>query len=348
MKFIKWREQGNNEAQSIIWNNDYKAYQVSGSEIIGTIIFKDHSDVLEYIANGFSNDILSEIRLGGFDLKKINLNNYVVNDNGVARTPGDYYEARIEYNEQKNELPYGVFNMRYGQHGETLFKPYIKNNDKLALIKNKNLKEIVLNFFNNKINTGRKDKLGMLLYGAPGNGKTTEIMELFDICVENKLRIFILDSDFKLKHFEEVRNLLSKDNCIFVLEEVTERLGRGVEEILTFLDGENSWTNSITIATTNYPEELPANLVDRPGRFEMFIEYTNPTKDEILELAKAFDIQEEDAVCLVGQKLSFDYVSFILSKAKKSDKSVKETRDFEENKRKRLSETFKGKIGIGI
>jgi ATPase family protein associated with various cellular activities (AAA) len=346
VKFIKWHEQkNNNEGVSIVWNNKANAYEVVSGDAIGTVMFKTHDEIQEYLEKGFSTDVLAQMKLAGYDLNKIDLSHWLVTENS-GHFPGNFYEKRVAYHEEKNELPYGVFNMRQGSHGETFFKPYIKNHDKLKLIKNKNLKETVLNFFNNKIDTGRKDKLGMLLYGAPGNGKTTEIMELFDICEENKLRIFIIDSGFRLSLFEEVRSLLSKDNCIFVLEEVTERLGRGVEEILTFLDGENSWTNSITIATTNYPEELPANLVDRPGRFELFIEYTNPTKAEILELAKAFDVQEDDAACLVGQGLSFDYTSFILSQAKKTGKSVKETKEFEENKRKRLSQTFKGKMGI--
>lgn len=347
MQFIKWKKQADNtEDVSIIWNNAYKAYEVIGGETIGSIFFENHEQIKDLLKNGFSTEVLAELKLNGLDKDKIYINRYSIAGSGEAYSHGNFYGTILEYYNQKNELPYGVFNMRYGPNRETLFKPYTKNNDKVPLIKNKNLKELVLDFFNNKVETGRKDKLGILLFGNPGNGKSTEVMELFDICQENKMRIFIIDSGFNLNAFQDLRHLLSVDNCVFVLEEVTERLSRGVEEILTFLDGENSWSNSITIATTNYPEDMPANLIDRPGRFEQFIEYGNPTKAEIIELGKAFGFSEDESSCLAGQGLSFDYVSFILSKAKKLGKSVKESRTEEEEKRKRLSATFKGKMGI--
>lgn len=96
----------------------------------------------------------------------------------------------------------------------------------------------------------------------------------------------------------------------------------------------------------NYPEDFPANLVDRPGRFETFIEYGNPDNEAIVKLGALFGYTEDDVKCLFGNKLSYDYVSYILSLSKQQGLSIKETRDNEEDKRKRLSGTFKGKMGI--
>lgn len=344
MKFIKWNLTRKSNSTSIAWDNKLSSYVIKSGNCIGTVVFKDRDEAHDYMKKGLTTEILADIRLAGYDPQSISYDPENLSFFNIQN--GNSYEYEIYEEQNKNELPYGVFEMKVGNHGETMFKPYKKNKETLTIIKNKNLKQLVLDFFNNKIDTGRKDKMGVLLYGPPGNGKTTEVMELFDICEEQKLRIYIISSKFSIDRFAVVRNLLSESNNIFVLEEVTERLHQGVEEILTFLDGENSWSNSITIATTNYPEDMPANLIDRPGRFEQFIEYGNPTKAEVLELGKAFGFNEDDSVCLSGQGLSFDYVSFILSKAKKLNKPVKEARTEEEEKRKRLSQTFKGKIGI--
>ena len=123
--------------------------------------------------------------------------------------------------------------------------------------------------------------------------------------------------------------------------------GRGIENLLTFLDGESSWDNTVTIATTNYPEDLPANLVDRPGRFDTFIEYGNPAKDDIVKMGEKFGFSELEASTISGRGYSFDYISFIMSLSKNNGKTLLQTITEETDKRKKISATFKGKIGIG-
>lgn len=345
MRFIK--ELPNVEIPlTIVWDKSHKAYKFDSGDSVGIILYENHDDALEYLTSGLTGSTENDITAAGYELSRVNITDY-----RLLRAESYNLEHRyisyVQYNSGKMELPYGVFEMKETMSGEVLFRPYKPEVEKVTLIKNKDLRATVEDFFTNKSDTGRKDKLGILSYGPPGNGKTTEIMQLFSVCEELKLRIFIISSGFSIENMNPARHILNGENNIFVLEEVTERLSkRGVEEILTFLDGENSWTNSITVATTNYPEDMPANLVDRPGRFELFVEYTNPTNAEITELGAAFGFAENDVSCLFGDKLSFDYVSFILSKAKKAGKPVKETREFEEAKRKRLSSTFKGKIGF--
>lgn len=246
----------------------------------------------------------------------------------------------------RNELPYGSYIFRANKYGMINIRPHLINENKVNLIVNKNLKQTVQNFFENPAE-GRKNKLGILVYGAPGNGKTTDIMEIAHLCASMKIYMFFIDAKSDLDQLEDIRGLLQNERTVFVLEEMTERLRtQSLETLLTFLDGETSWENSVTIASTNYPEEFPANLVDRPGRFEQFIEYKNPTREQIVELAKAFGIKEDAVTSLIGQDLSFDYISFMLSQSIKLGLSVKETRTEEESKRKRLSTTFRGKIGF--
>lgn len=246
-------------------------------------------------------------------------------------------------------LPYGVYTIGVSQN----FGVYLKAHKmgKLPtdfIIPNKNLSKMVKDFFLNP-KVGRRNKQGYLLYGRPGNGKSSEIYQLMSICEELKMNVLIMESDTDLRYLEEFRDKLQEGRTVIVFEEMTERLhSSSIEKILSFMDGEFSWDNTITIATTNYPELFPANLIDRPGRFEVFIEYGDPTLEQIVELGAKFGFTEEQSSRLSRLDLSFDYISFIFSKAKELGIEPIEAKRIEEEKRGKLSETFKGRIGLGV
>lgn len=246
----------------------------------------------------------------------------------------------------KFDFPYGVYTLVEVPRIGFCFKQHFLNNDNKLLVGDNRIVPVVKDFFE-KGREGRSNRMGILAYGPPGNGKTTQVLQLINIAEELQVRVILIGSKTPLDALEQFRETLNGHRMVFIFEEMTERLQYGsVEQILTFLDGENSWTNCVNIATTNYPEQFPANLVDRPGRFEQFFLYDNPGVAAITELGAKYGFSEEQSKTLSGMGLSFDYVSYIFSIAKTDGLTPQEAKKKEEEKRSRLSQTFRGKLGF--
>lgn len=136
---------------------------------------------------------------------------------------------------------------------------------------------------------------------------------------------------------------------VFVFEELVAMLARhemDVEELLDFLDGEASLDNCLIFATTNYPERLPGNIVDRPSRFDRLIKVGNPNRDtrhELLKLYLSRDPLEEEVdatedmsvaaikeACILSRlhELSFDKAVEVMKKMREVVKDdFKEAKD---------------------
>lgn len=124
-------------------------------------------------------------------------------------------------------------------------------------------------------------KLGILLYGPPGNGKSVFIRKFIND-LKDAIVIYMDGDAFPSPPFLQKLNSNTRDQMkVFIFEELTSNTREWyIAKLLAFLDGENSLNRCITIATTNYPEILPENIVNRPSRFDKLYEFASPTETE--------------------------------------------------------------------
>lgn len=131
---------------------------------------------------------------------------------------------------------------------------------------------------------------GYLIHGPPGNGKTSLIRELTKE-LPNAYVIWLqgIPEDTLCKALDELPGIK-----IFIIEEITDNPNFRMSDLLEFLDGENSLSNTIVIATTNYPHNLKENLASRPSRFDVVFEVGNPTAEQSNGLLRLLLRQDTD------------------------------------------------------
>lgn len=133
-----------------------------------------------------------------------------------------------------------------------------------------------------------------LLYGPPGNGKSATVQaiarklraeaEVFDFSANYSNP----DSAFREWATKEVSYGGRAHKRCLVLEDLDRYFAKGepvmhrisFSAILNAFDGADRRQHSILIATANHPEWLDENVLVRPGRFNLRIEYRNPTLEE--------------------------------------------------------------------
>ncbi|HRJ27388.1 MAG TPA: AAA family ATPase [Fimbriimonadaceae bacterium] len=156
-------------------------------------------------------------------------------------------------------------------------------------------------------------KRGILLLGAPGNGKTHLIRALARSLKLPTLYVKSLEAQHSAAQsvvataFQRARKLAP---CLFVLEDLDTLIeGKTRTYFLNELDGFENNRGILTIATCNYPEKLDAAILERPSRFDRKYHFELPAleqRTEYLRLARdRFSDQlplSEEALVQVAKK----------------------------------------------
>lgn len=129
------------------------------------------------------------------------------------------------------------------------------------------------------LSRGEDHKRGYLLHGPQGGGKTCLVKLLLKAFIASGGIVFQF-GQFTEKFIEMFRDIESDTRIMVIIEDIDGWCVNRENErvLLSFLDGETPLVNTVIIATTNYPEKLPARIRNRPSRFDRCAEVPNPNE----------------------------------------------------------------------
>ena len=115
---------------------------------------------------------------------------------------------------------------------------------------------------------GEIHKRGYLLHGPPGGGKTS-LIEIIKSKFVKEGNIVIEFNHYTMGLMQSIKTI-EPDRKVMVTIEDIDAWAKGNNEstILNFLDGDQDFNNIVVLATTNYIEQLPDRIVNRPSRFD--------------------------------------------------------------------------------
>lgn len=156
-------------------------------------------------------------------------------------------------------------------------------------------------FFENKIvekvkNLGFYHKVGILLYGKEGTGKSTIIKSYANKVLkeENALVFYFTNNVGVSKCWEFIRKIRDiQTNPIVVIFEEMDMYTIPTPEnpegyLKTIFDGNNSIDNCIVFGATNYIDKIPAAIKNRPSRFKYVLNIEGiHSEEEILDILTA-------------------------------------------------------------
>lgn len=108
---------------------------------------------------------------------------------------------------------------------------------------------------------------------------TTLIRKILNEALPSNAIVVFIEDKFPSSFFlHKIQASLDKRLTVFVFEEMATTLSQSyiVARVLDFLDGETSVDRSIILSTTNYPDKIPGNIVNRPSRFDKLYNFDNP------------------------------------------------------------------------
>ena len=307
-------------------------------------------------------DLTESVKLPKSDL--------ALQDNGILYQ----FKYSTQKKEEKRKVKPGIWSMKNTNFGIHLVATELGK--KRLLLDAVNATAILeeANTFFSKLHVyealGRQKKRGVLIYSAPGLGKSSTISHFCNEAIKQDPGTVVMvwptskiDSDDVLDFLATGSQYTKRcTKLILILEDIGggEREG-GMRQVdaglLNLLDGVSDVFKLPTfiIATTNHPENLLASLADRPGRFDLLLELTPPSGTErvkLLEFIAKRPLTDDEAALFLSKKcdgLSIAHLDEIVVRSLLHDKTLEETLNEILNHRKSVKAAFeKAKESVGF
>lgn len=183
--------------------------------------------------------------------------------------------------------------------------------------------KFVSSFFNRSIaefmtNIGLNHKAGILFYGKEGTGKTSIIKHYCQQLIQEQDAVVFHITE--ITYIENVWDFVTKVrnvqmNPIVVVFDEFEGLTKNRESyVKSILDGSVSINNSVIFAATNYIDEVPMAIRNRPSRFKYVLEIgAIQSKEEIVPivtkmLSTKFTTEDIEGFSLELQRHTLDEI----------------------------------------
>jgi len=214
-------------------------------------------------------------------------------------------------------------------------------------------------------------KRAVLLYSDPGMGKSAAITQFISDSVAQDAGTVVMlwpTSELEASDISKFLSVQSEysSKCtrvILVIEDIGGQVHEGYggprttdASMLNLLDGINVTFKLSTFiaATTNYPQNLLANLADRPGRFDQLIHLKAPAykeRIELLEFIAMRPLTDEEKTffkCKDADDFSIAHLEEVVIRSELHDKTLIETFKELVDHKKLFKQAFEKSKSVGF
>jgi len=217
---------------------------------------------------------------------------------------------------------------------------------------------------------GFPKRRGLLLFGPQGTGKSKSINQAIKKMRAEDEGSVIINWNTSMLSSEAV-NMFFKNgveytedctNLVIIIEDIgTNAEGYGGARVsdstlLNFLDGVGITfpLPTFIVATTNYASNLPANLIDRPGRFDEWLRVGFPSSEERIVLAEFISkskLSADDKHALSSSdcdEYSIAHIKEMMIRSKRDGIALKEVIQKLAEHKRLMNNDFTEKKGLGL
>jgi hypothetical protein len=150
-------------------------------------------------------------------------------------------------------------------------------------------------------------KRGVLFLGSPGNGKTHAVKSLINWLDKPCLYVKSFKTRYGNDH-ESIHAVFARARqttpCLLIFEDLDSLIDDGNRSFfLNEMDGFETNTGVVVIATTNHPERLDSAILDRPSRFDRKYTFELPAETERLEYLSRWNVASQEEMRLSDERL---------------------------------------------